>query len=141
MSASQPISTLEYNKGVTLRWFEEVWNHSRRDTIFELFDRECLLHDGDATIRGPQEFADFHDRIRAQFDNICIEPAVTLAENDLVSLRWTVSGVHKATGKETKVTGISIVRIRDGRFIEVWQNWDAAQMAAQLSPTPPAPLF
>jgi predicted ester cyclase len=45
------------------------------------------------------------------------------------------------TGKESKVTGISIVRIRNGRFIEAWQNWDAASMVAQLSPTPPAPLF
>lgn len=141
MSASQPISTLEYNKVLALRWFEEVWNQSRRDTIFELFDRECVLYDGHAPIRGPQEFADFHDRIRAQFDDIRIEPGVTLAENDLVSLRWTVSGVHKATGKESKVTGISIVRIRNGRFIEAWQNWDAASMVAQLSPTPPAPLF
>jgi len=141
MSAPQPISTLEYNKGLALRWFEEVWNQSRRDTIFELFDRECVLYDGHEAIRGPQEFADFHDRIRAQFDDISIEPGVTLAEDDLVSLRWIVSGIHKATGTQTKVTGISIVRIRDGRFIEAWQNWDAASMAAQLSPAPLAPLF
>ena len=29
--------------------------------------------------------------------------------------------------------GISIVRVKDGRFIEAWQNWDAAGLAAQLS--------
>jgi predicted ester cyclase len=92
-------------------------------------------------IRGPQEFADFHDRIRAQFDDIHIEPGVILAENDLVGLRWTVSGIHKATGKNSKVTGTSIVRVKDGRFIEAWQNWDAAGMAAQLSDSPSAQLF
>jgi predicted ester cyclase len=140
MSAS-PVSTLEHNKALTMRWFEEVWNQARRDAIFDLFAPECVLYEGHTPIRGPQEFADFHDRIRAQFDDIHIESGTALAENDLVSLRWTVSGVHKATGKQAKVTGISIVRIKDGRFIEAWQNWDAAGMAAQLSPTPPAPLF
>jgi hypothetical protein len=140
MSAS-PVSTLEHNKTLTMRWFEEVWNQSRRDTIFELFDAECVLYDGHTPIRGPQEFADFHDRIRAQFDDIHIEPGVSVAENDLVSLRWTVSGVHKATGKKTSVSGISMVRIKDGRFIEAWQNWDAAGMATQLSDSPPAQLF
>jgi predicted ester cyclase len=140
MSAS-PVSTLEHNKALTLRWFEEVWNQARRDAIFKLFAPECVLYEGHTPIRGPQEFADFHDRIRAEFDDIHIESGIALAENDLVSLRWTVSGVHKATGKQAKVTGISIVRIKDGQFVEAWQNWDAAGMAAQLSPTPPASLF
>jgi len=140
MSAS-PVSTLERNKALTVHWFEEVWNQARRDTIFDLFAPECVLYEGHAPIRGPQEFADFHDRIRAQFDDIRIEPGVTLAENDLLSLRWTVSGIHKATGKKTSVSGISIVRIKDGRFVEAWQNWDAASMAAQLSDSPPAQLF
>src|SRR5262249_12282297 len=141
MSASQPISTLEYNKGLTLRWFDEVWNQSRRDTIFELFDEDCVLYEGHTPIRGPQEFADFHDRIRAQFDDIYIQPGATLAENDMVCLRWTVSGTHKTTGKKAEVTGISIVRIKNGRFVEAWQNWDAASLGSQLSPTPPAPMF
>ena len=140
MSAS-PVSTLDHNKQLVQRWFDEVWNQSRRETIFDLFTPECVLYEGHALIRGPQEFADFHDRIRAQFDDIRIEQGVTLAENDLVSLRWTVSGTHKAIGKKTRVSGISIVRIKDGRFVEAWQNWDAASMAAQLSDSPPVQLF
>ena len=140
MSAS-PASVLEHNKQLAARWFEDVWNQSRRDVIFELFAPECVLYEGHTPIRGPQEFAAFHDRIRAQFDDVRITQGVTVAENDLVSLRWTVSGVHKATGKTTEVSGISIVRIKDGRFVEAWQNWDAAAMAAQLSDSPPAPLF
>jgi hypothetical protein len=139
--SAEAITTLEHNKALARRWFDEVWNQSRRDTIFELFGPECVLYEGHTPIRGPQEFADFHDRIRAQFDDIHIEPGVSVAENDLVSLRWTVSGVHKVTGKSAKVTGISMVRIKDGRFIEAWQNWDAAGMAAQLSEAPPASLF
>ena len=139
--SAEAVTILEHNKALTRRWFDEVWNQSRRNTIFELFDQECVLYEGHTPIRGPREFAAFHDRIREQFTDIHIEPGVSLAENDLVSLRWTVSGVHKATKKSTTVTGISIVRVKDGRFIEAWQNWDAASMAAQLSDSPPAQLF
>ena len=139
--STSAISTLEHNKQLTYRWFDEVWNQSRRGVIFDLFASDCVLYDGHTPIRGPGEFADFHDRVRAQFDDLHIEPGVALAENDLVSLRWTVSGVHKSTGKKTRVTGISIVRVKDGRFVEAWQNWDAAGMAAQLADAPPPALF
>ena len=138
--SAEAVITLEHNKALTRRWFEEVWNQSRRDAIFELFAAECVLYEGHTPIRGPQEFAEFHDRIRAQFDDIKITPGISLAEDDLVSLRWTVSGIHKATGKSTKVTGISIVRVKDGRFVEAWQNWDAASMAAQLTGSSVSPF-
>jgi hypothetical protein len=36
-SAAQPLSTSEQNKQLVLRWFDEVWNQGRRETIFELF--------------------------------------------------------------------------------------------------------
>ena len=133
MSASHPVTALEQNKQLVLRWFEEVWNQSRRETIFDLYAPDCVLYNGHEPIRGPQEFAAFHDRIRDYFSDIRIETGVTLAENDLVSLRWTVSGIHKATGKKTSVTGTTIARVRDGKFIEAWQNWDEAAMAAQLA--------
>jgi predicted ester cyclase len=140
MSAS-PVSVLDHNKQLTVRWFEDVWNQSRRDVIFELFAPECVLYEGHTLIRGPEEFAAFYDRLRSQFTDIRITPGVVLAEDDLVSLRWTVNATHKATGKTTTISGISIVRIKDGHFVEAWQNWDAASLAAQLSASPSAPLF
>src|SRR5262249_6369864 len=131
--SAEAVTTLEHNKQLVRRWFDEVWNQSRRETIFDLFDQECVLHEGHTPIRGPQEFAAFHDRIRDQFDYIRIEPGVAVAEGDLVSIRWNLSAVHKGTGKRTVATGISIARVKDGRFVEAWQNWDEAGVAAQLA--------
>ena len=139
--SAEAVTTLEHNKALTRRWFDEVWNQSRRETIFDLFAPECVLYEGHTPIRGPHEFAAFHDRIRDQFDNVRIEPGVLLAEDDLVSLRWTVAGTHKGTGKATRVTGITIARVKDGRFVEAWQNWDQSGMVAQVSGSAAAPLF
>jgi predicted ester cyclase len=68
-----------------------------------------------------------------QFSDIRVVPDLALSEGDLASLRWTVECRDKATGKDITASGISIVRVKDGRFVEAWQNWDQAGVAAQLS--------
>ena len=134
MSAqAQPLSASEQNKHLVHRWFEEVWNQGRREVIAELFAPDCVLHDGNVRIRGPREFEAFFDALQSRFVDIRVTPGIALCDGDLVSLRWTVECRDKSTGKNLSTTGISIVRVKDGRFIEAWQNWDAAGLAAQLS--------
>jgi predicted SnoaL-like aldol condensation-catalyzing enzyme len=133
MTAPQPQSISEQNKHLVHRWFEEVWNQGRRETIQELFAPEGVLHDGSKTLRGPDEFSRFYDGLRSEFSDICIAPIVSLSEGDLASVRWSVTCRHIASGKAVQLTGMSIVRIKDGRFVEGWQNWDEAGVEAQLS--------
>ena len=135
-SASQPLTDLEKNKILVHRWFEEVWNQSRRETIFELLTENSVLHDGARDIRGQQEFAEFHDTLRSQFSDFRITPVVSLAEGDRICVHWSCSMVHRATRKPLQITGTSVVRIVDGRFAEAWQNWDAAHLYTQLTGQP-----
>ena len=134
MSASpQTITALEQNKQLTIRWFEEVWNQGDRDAIARHFAPDGVLYDGSAVIRGPAEFEAFYDRLRAQFSDFRILPVIVLAEGDLACIHWNATFKHTATGKPAHITGTSIARIKDGRFVEAWQNWDAASLAAQLA--------
>ena len=41
-----------------------------------------------------------------------------------------------ATGKQSTVTGITIDRIVDGRFVESWTNWDTLGLMQQLGVVP-----
>jgi predicted SnoaL-like aldol condensation-catalyzing enzyme len=141
MSASQAVSNLDQNKRLVSRWFHEVWNEGRRDTIAELFAHDGVMYDGTTVIRGPAEFEGFYDRLRAQFSQFHISPVLVLAEGDLACIHWNASFKHTATDKPAHITGTSIVRVKDGRFVEAWQNWDAAGLAAQLSGQPPPALF
>jgi predicted ester cyclase len=66
-----------------------------------------------------------------------------LAEGDMVASRWTGRGTHTGeimgiapTGKEVTVTGITISKLRDGKIIEDWTNWDALGMLVQLGAVP-----
>jgi len=132
MTTAQTQTIQEQNKHLLLRWFDEVWHESRRETIYELYDAEAVLLDGDTLYRGPDEFCRFYDAIRAQFSNFKITPAVMLAAGDLVSTRFTVECVHTSTHKPVKFTSMVIIRVQDGKFTEAWQNWDAASLVAQV---------
>jgi predicted SnoaL-like aldol condensation-catalyzing enzyme len=132
-AAAQPPSPLELNKSLVIRWFEEVWNQGRRETISELLAENGVVHDGAQTYRGPEEFSRFYDALRSQFSDFQVTPTLSLAEDDRACVHWSASFTHTATGKRVHVTGTSVVRIESGRFIEAWQNWDAAHLFTQLT--------
>ncbi len=109
-STSQPLTVTEQNKRLVIRWFDEVWNHGRRETIFELLLDSSILHDGAQQYRGPEQFARFHDSLRSQFSNFKITPLVSLAQGNHVCVHWSCSMIHTATQKPLQLTGTSIVR-------------------------------
>jgi predicted ester cyclase len=41
-----------------------------------------------------------------------------------------------ATGKDVKITGISIDRFENGKVVEAWSNWDSLGMLQQLGVVP-----
>jgi len=137
MSYANAPSNLEGNKALILRWFDEVWNQGRRETIKELFATHGVLHDGASTYHGPKEFTGFYDKLRAEFSKFSIRPIVSIAEGDLACMHWSVDFVHTVSGTPVHSTGTSVVRISNGQFIEAWQNWDAAGLAAQLQSKSP----
>ena len=69
MSASHPVTSLDQNKQLVIRWFEEVWNKGNRDTIAQLFAPDGVIYDGDKIIRGPADSKNF-TTVCAQFSPI-----------------------------------------------------------------------
>ena len=124
-------------KEFAARWFEEVWNKSRREAIDELFPQDCVLHDGCSEYRGPAEFKRFYDALRSQLSDVRVTPLEVFSEGDMVCMRWSSTAIHTATGKPLQVTGISILRFKDGRFVEAWQNWDQYSLHQQLEESSP----
>jgi ketosteroid isomerase-like protein len=115
-----------------IRWFEEVWNQNRRETIEELMPPDFVIHDGASDIRGPQEFRRFQDAMRSEFNDIRVTPHQMISDGDMGCLRWSVQMSHRATGKPIHTTGISMVRFQDGKFAEAWQNWDHQGVIEQI---------
>jgi hypothetical protein len=97
------------------RWFEEVWNKSRREAIDELLPENSVLHDGPTDFRGPAEFKRFYDTLRAQLSDVRVTVLETISEGDMVCARWSSTAIHSSTGKHVANTGMSILRFENGR--------------------------
>ncbi|MGA2095680.1 MAG: nuclear transport factor 2 family protein [Candidatus Acidiferrum sp.] len=129
---ASPEPTPEQNKRLLHRWLDELWNQGRRQTITELFSKTGILHSGNRHSRGPAEFLHYYDIMHSVFSQFSIKPVVTLAEGDLVCVHWAVDCVHTVSRTPVHTTGITVARVKDGQFIEGWQNWDAIGITQQI---------
>jgi steroid delta-isomerase-like uncharacterized protein len=125
------------------RWFEEVWNKGREEAIDEMFADEGVAHglldENGEELRGPAGFKPFFRKFRDAFPNIEVVIEDCIAEGDKAAARCTVRAKHTgeglgvaATGNAVEFTGISIVRVRDGKIVEAWNNFDFMSLNQQI---------
>jgi steroid delta-isomerase-like uncharacterized protein len=130
-------------KAFIRRWFEEVWNKGREEAIDEMFAEDGVAHgladETGATLKGPAGFKPFFRNFRGAFPDIKVIVEDTVAEGDKVAARCTLRATHAgdslgfaATHKPMEINGIAIVRIRDGKIVEAWNNFDFMSMSRQL---------
>jgi steroid delta-isomerase-like uncharacterized protein len=131
-------------KRVSRLIFEEVWNGKNIAAIDELMSADYVHHDPQSP-----KFSDGREgykQLVAYYLNAFPDAHFTIdqevQEGDTAVTRWTVSGTHKgdlptlpASGKTFSVTGITVARLKDGKFVESWNNWDALGMMQQLGST------
>lgn len=129
------------NINLMRRWFQEVWNEGKIQTVHELFHPEGLgigQAESQVQIRGPKEFILFVERIRGSFPDIQIAVEDAFGARDQVVLRWSARMTHTGegfgppTGKPVRLTGMTIVRIAKGQIVEGWDNWDQLGMLEQI---------
>lgn len=138
----------ESERNLGHQWFDEVWNKGRRDAIGELLAPDVAVHDGNVNSSGPAAFYSFFDRMNDAFTEIHVDVDDSFAAGETLCIRWTCTAKHTgaglgfpATQKKMRVTGISVVRVANGQFAEVWQNWDMMGMMEQLRNSAQSPTY
>lgn len=133
----------EPNKALLRRWFDEVWNKGNADAIDEILAADGIAHglsdDESKPLQGPSDFKPFHATFRGAFPDIEVVVEDMIAEGDLVAARCSVRGKHTgdhlgiaASNAPVQFTGISMVRIKDGKIVEGWNNFDFMKMNKQI---------
>lgn len=131
------------NKALTRRWFEEVWNKARESAIDEMIGPECRVHgleETGAALTGPQAFRQFYRQFLSGFPDVKVTVDQVIAEGDMTAARFTGRATHggdglgvKATGAAVTVSGMCMIRWKDGRIAEAWNEFDAAGLMRQVS--------
>lgn len=57
-----------------------------------------------------------------------------VASDEFSANRYAMRGTHAASGGSYEVTGIDMIRVKEGRVVERWAVVDSEAMRAQLGP-------
>ncbi len=125
------------------QWFEEVWNNKSEDAIDELFAEDGIangLNDADGNpLRGPENFKTLHRAFLAAYPDLTITVEDTVSEGDKIAARCTVRATHTGDGlgvaptnQPVEFTGMTIVKIKDGKIVEAWNEFDFMKMYSQV---------
>ncbi|WP_153796458.1 ester cyclase [Foetidibacter luteolus] len=116
------------------RWYQQVWNQGIEKSIDDMLDDDVTVHgiSDDVPLKGTNGFKGFYHDFKSQFTDIDVTVEDVIAEDDIECGRCSVKAVHKATGKPVSFTGIAMVRIKDGKITEGWNNFDFLKMNQQL---------
>jgi steroid delta-isomerase-like uncharacterized protein len=136
--------SIEENKALFRRWFEDVVNRNDYSVVEELLAPDYQAHFPGAP--GPID-RDGHrgmvEMFAAAFPDWSESIQDVVAEGDRVVLRVTAGGTHEGefqgmapTGKTVEITGMGIVRIENGKIAESWWEFDALGLMQQLGAIP-----
>lgn len=137
---------LEQNKTLTRRFYDEVFGRKNLNVVDELCAAGMIDHNpmpGQAA--GTQGIKDTIAGFLKAFPDMSVTVHDIIAERDLVAVRLTMQGTHTGslmgetpTGKKVSFRGLDMVRIKDGKAIEVWHEGDDAVVLMQLGVQMPA---
>jgi steroid delta-isomerase-like uncharacterized protein len=128
-------------ENVTLahRWFEEVWNQRREESIDDLMLPTSVGHMETGDVRGSEEFKAVRAQFLSAIPDLHLVIEETAAEGENVVVRWSARGTHAGdglgmppTGSPVEIHGITWLKIRDGYLVEGWDRWNLGGLIAQL---------
>ncbi len=89
--------------------------------------------------QGPEGFIAFFTEFREGFPDLQIDVEKMVADEDNISIAYTVTGTHRGffmgippTGREITARGVQIARFVDGKIVERWGSSDQLGILQQL---------
>lgn len=130
----------EANLALARRWFDEVWNRRRTETIDELLTAESVQLGEGGPVRGPDGFRRHsYEPMIALFPDVRVEIEEAVAAGDAVVVRWRATGTHTggtpdlpATGRPISAHGITWMRFAGGKLVAGWDAWNVGGLMASL---------
>jgi steroid delta-isomerase-like uncharacterized protein len=133
----------EANKAI-IRRYRQAHNQNDMAALDEIVAADIITHSQLPNVPAGLEGGKMvHQGSLAAFPDGKTTTDDLIAEGDKVVERFTLAGTHKgdfmgipATGKQVRVTGMSIFRIANGKIVEHWGENDAIGLMMQLGVLP-----
>lgn len=127
------------------RWFEEVWNQRKPETIDELMDVSCLTDvEGLDSPIDRTAFREYHAAFLKAVPDVSCRAEIVSSDGPVVVAFWQAWGTHLGdgfgippTGRRAEFRGLSVFRFRDGRIVRGMDKWNRGEMIARLMQVSP----
>ena len=124
---------------------EEFWCRGNPDAADEFVDPDFIDHQAlPGAQPGIAGLKDFIRAWRSAFPDMHEVIELMVSDADMVVGRFRLSGTHLGeffgiapTGRRVEITGIDMLRLRDGKIVEFWYNEDTLGLFRLLGVTPP----
>jgi steroid delta-isomerase-like uncharacterized protein len=117
----------------------ELWTDGNADVLDEYYTDDFVHHGADSTTVDMDGYRAHVREFREAFPDCRVDVHETALDGALSVVRFTYSGTWEGTfrgmapnGAAFSVDGISMARIEDGKFAEIWRYTDRMGMMAQL---------
>jgi predicted ester cyclase len=135
--------SVEQNKAVVYRYFEEIWNKGNLAVVDQLIAPNVIGHVAGQQVQGREVLKQRVAMGHSSYTDLSFTIEDEIAEGDKIAVRWSHRGRHTGelmgaapTGKIVTVTGINIFRLAGGKIEEIWVNSDDLGELQQLGLVP-----
>jgi steroid delta-isomerase-like uncharacterized protein len=142
------------NKVIARRYFVEIMNMARMDTLYELLSPDFVftLPTHPEPYHGPDGFKELVNMLHSCFPDFYIHVQDMVASGDTVVTRWRGGGTHvggalhtvngdiPASGRKFEIDGMTWHRMKDGKIVESLANEDTVGLLQQLGVIPAPPV-
>ena len=140
--------SIDVNKALVRRYYDEVWNRWDLGVAGELIAPDIAFRGSlGVAVRGLDGFKAYVALVRRAFPDFHNTVEELIAEGDRVAARLTYRGTHAGplfglapTGQAVTYGGIALFRIAGGRIVDGWVLGDTLGLLRHLGATaiPPA---
>jgi steroid delta-isomerase-like uncharacterized protein len=144
---SVPTTEGDDNKAIVRRFVEEIFLGARKDSVDELLADDFVAHTWPSTTGDPRsDLKAAIDRVARGLSDSTFTIDDLIAEGDQVAVRLTTAATQTGdfmgmppSGKRYEIEEIHWFRLRDGKVVEHWHQFDQMGMMRQLGAMPAMP--
>jgi steroid delta-isomerase-like uncharacterized protein len=130
-----------HSRALMLSYLYEVINHGDVSAIEELVsDRHVLHTSNNRDLTGQEALREHVLTLRTAFPDLSVTINEVIADGNIVSARWTLSGTHRAewngipaSNRQVKATGLTMMRIKDEKIQETWNVVDLVAIGVKVN--------
>jgi steroid delta-isomerase-like uncharacterized protein len=124
----------------------QFWNSGDIEGIVGFYDEEIVWRNValEESYVGKQAVREFLTRLFTAIPDLVFTVDFKIARGDNVSEQWTVAGTHLGpfmgippTGRHVEIRALSMVTLRDGKFLRDEFYWDTGAVMRQMGLMPP----